>query len=655
MHAAKGNSTRSNSAAQAASLIAAEDYLEFPIAYSFVQMLMHMGIKSIFEVWDIYSQTRNLTKQANDQLVRAWKDLNFNVIDARDYEPEAGINPVRDLWVRDLTAEGIEPNPGPPKGARVYKAKAAPPAPVAQERAPTYQEILDVVERRKAAKKLLGIPEFASNKEIEKKFEKKVEKKVEKKALKTVERAVHESKIDHSAAFEKGLIKLTSPLTKVLTMPFQNGSFRVPTLSTQKTAIANPFSLETVPWALNDHILPSSEMVWFVFRNPLRATIVYQPNDSLAPFSYNLNFYDPSSNASSTTFQCVNETTNRASIIPTVINATASTSFTPHDKTWFPGRIQGHADNFFWYDPGVAITITPTANTLTGTEVMVVEFVRWLPGGYSQDVELGRVTAGSSTPITYSPTVAGYYAFQCYFEDSAGNVIEGRSVSFTARIWSNNASTWGHRCLPDFSANMFAVDKIRVLSAACLYSERASPLNAQGTVMGAQVPGNRPWLDFVEAGLTKIGKVQGVVDYPAKTGFYGYLRPTDQVRDFEYVEGYTVENDVPLESFYWLDKSSDYLVFHASVTTDAGRDARFNFAFSVEYMTTDTWRSVRQPEFDDNRLDLALRRLKKVRQFFQNGTHIMEIWKALTTIGKDLADGALNYVPKFAGMFKQLK
>jgi hypothetical protein len=539
-------------------------------------------------------------------------------------------------WIPDLTTQGIEPNPGPSKSEQSKPAR--------QHAKPG---------SRQAEKKLTS-QVVALKKDF--KAEKKKVNQVKQASVQNRNKAHSQKAKSEVNQVIKSEAKEFKKVTSMIALPLTNRTVRVPDLAATKTAIANPFSIEPVEWATTDSLLPVNQCAYFLFRNALRSFIKYMPNAAGAPFDYQLYFNDADTNTVTNFTKMVNYTQNSESLIPNVVYAKCLSDYAPHGQIWFPGRVKGTSNCYFWMDTGVSLTIIPDANTLTGTETAYFFLRKYRGGASSDDFEIGTIAAGSSTPITYviPSGEAGYYSFSLYYKDTAGAVIPGHAITFHADIFATNAATWGHRAIPDLDNNLLAVDKIRVLSAAVLYMERASPLNAQGSIISAQVPGTRPWTDFLISGYGKIGKIQGVEPLPIKTGAYGFLKPTDPVRDFAYQSGYIVDDGRVMASYYMLDDETDYIATFAAVENADGRDAQFTLSYAVEYQTTDSWRDLDVARVSPEDFNQSVWGLKNVKQFHGNPVHVKEIWNAIKMIASDVTNGMLTYIPKITSMMRIL-
>jgi len=205
--------------------------------------------------------------------------------------------------------------------------------------------------------------------------------------------------------------------------------------------------------------------------------------------------------------------------------------------------------------------------------------------------------------------------------------------------------------MPNFETEIINMDQVRMTGVSIMYTERASDLNAQGSIVGAQVNGDKDWTDFITDGFDALTALKQMEVLPAKNGFYTFVKPsTISDLDYEKYSPMKLVNGIQVGTYFDLDSSSSYVAIYAKVQVLGGRDAYLTLAQGYEYLSNNTFREygmarVRPEVFSD-----ALYELTSVPQFHCNPTHFEEIWNNMKQVAKDIFGGAMYAIPKIKSL-----
>jgi hypothetical protein len=416
-----------------------------------------------------------------------------------------------------------------------------------------------------------------------------------------------------------------------------------------ETAIAAPFTKYNAPWTstgtANPSLqLPVTDSVIFAFRDYLRSTVQYDCNTALGHGNYtlqgisNLNTLVPV--VPQTTFTIPFTAGVVQSLLTPYAIPTAGFSYTPHGAIWPAGVPVSREGRYFWLDVGTVLTIPVTSN-ISDTAVMGLDL--WTPEGIQRYKLTNSVAMVAGTRnVSAFPAIAGsgYYAISV--RTLLNPVITFDNVVFDL----GTGSHYCHRTLPGFELNYPSIQSMRINAASILYTNRAALQYKEGSIAMVQVPEGDSWMEYTPAGggFSAVATATQAKEMVAENGMYGFLKPS-QASDAEWKVYHTVTNGVLLDCFYPLQPVAQYLCQYQVIDVGLYQNGRITISYSVEFQTMDVWRDVRLANASALLYEEALSQLKRCPQFFENPSHLSDIWNAICGGAKSVASAIANYGP----------
>lgn len=304
----------------------------------------------------------------------------------------------------------------------------------------------------------------------------------------------------------------------------------------------------------------------------------------------------------------------------------------PHGPIIFPGVLVGSVRSYFWAESNKTFTF---ANN-TGASLVVAVY-RFADGIIHPLGPLPTITSGTSGSFT--PTIYGYYGFDVN-NTGTSSVTGAFSVTYSSPGGANDL-TWAHRSLP-FPNNLDSVDAAKIYACSLLYRNSSAVLNLEGDIVGDQIPMGTDWWDFNT--YDKLSRRKQAERFNAKTGIFGYLKPT-QPKDCDFINQNRSEDNGLTDSFYYIVPQSDYLAFAARIPDAAGQANEITASFALEYRTTDQWRDVEYPNIPTPHFNLALDLLARMPQFTENPFHLSSIGDWIKNAASDVYDWLKDTLP----------
>lgn len=299
---------------------------------------------------------------------------------------------------------------------------------------------------------------------------------------------------------------------------------------------------------------------------------------------------------------------------------------------------------------GTQITITDTGYNGGGSGVNFYVY-RYDVAGEAIYKDLGSINSTTPT-VSFVPTVSGYYAVAYMWDGTGSPTVNTSSISIFVTLTNPGSSVFCHRQISNFENELPSMNALRVGGVSMKYAERASDLNTQGEIIGAQVNGSYLWHNFISDGFDKVTSQRNSCKKPIKNGFYAYIKPTniDQLSydHFPFVQ----DNNVMDGQCTYLDDPSPYIIFYARVVSDPGKDGYVECHYGIEWLANTDWRTYGLARYSPKIFEQAIWQLDQIEQFHENPTHFGEIWENIKRVAKDSTEGLLEYAPKLVNLFK---
>lgn len=223
--------------------------------------------------------------------------------------------------------------------------------------------------------------------------------------------------------------------------------------------------------------------------------------------------------------------------------------------------------------------------------------------------------------------------------------VEGNTTSCNGSLVINGSqSVFCHQALPGLSSNIAAVQGIRITSVSGMMSDIAALNSKEGKVSGVQSPQGIPWTTYALNGWNTTASSAGAVTKMVEKGIYGFLKPHEET-DFDFRNQVEVTaTGVVAYAGYPLVPNSDYLVIYSNITTILGRDLYYTACWGIEYLTTDTWRELRNASVSSKDYENSIDMMKSIVQWHENPLHLGDIWEAIKSAGGDLIKSGVNHL-----------
>jgi len=440
----------------------------------------------------------------------------------------------------------------------------------------------------------------------------------------------------HSPLPASVMEQMEEQLAYSICAPGATAGIRYSDMSTKKTALCNPFeilptSFGGTPTYTNYRALGSAEGSLFLFRNPLRAAVIYDAN----PQGLASNYYLP------VNWPIVPNSQQTIVDYPFLVPANGFTAW--HGARLFQALYSDHEGSYYFADAGEVFTFTVTnASGSNYNGSMALDTYTNL--GYVPNAVVSATTTVTATfNFSYTFTTATYFRPRFVTGNVPGSMGSNNITIFSIQSPSgaNSTSHFKHLCIKDLNNNFSAADEIRIIGLSAMFSNFQTQLNLGGQAAGLQAAGEDDWLTLVPtAGSSMVAAVQSSNDSAlmnASTGLYGFLKPMD-TSDFDFIDLYeTNAQGTLVNAGYHLDGNPSYMCIAVASPTGVSTSGTWTLRYCIEYSSRDTWRNLDISCMPDETARRALDRTRYVSQFHENPKHLADVAKQ---VGQALKDGA---------------
>jgi len=454
--------------------------------------------------------------------------------------------------------------------------------------------------------------------------------------------------------FERVMLAMMNPMS-TLPIRWNDGYSTVP------TAIANPWEVTTVDWgSTSPKLAASGDMCGFAFRSLTNASIRYMCPASLSlgggAITYTLKGKNNGSLASKDAIPATSFTVDLLDVsfkvplhVPFASYSGSATGTQVHGATWYAKSAdgtQGDSRRYYWLQAGDSMALTLHSDVSCNVDT----FLDYYDEGGNEEGVVSVIQSALTTSdsvITVNVVQDGYYA------PSMMNMTGNRRITIVSAKFNLVITNgiWAHRPASGFEANFSTAKAPRVYAVAMMYSNEASEFDAEGKLVGYQFQPGSLWNEVTT--FRKLSASSGSVLKKAKTGIYGYLKPTD-VSDFATLNEFETSNGSLLDCYAPVTTHSGYLAVYASVTVSAGQDALWTFAEALDYQTDDTWRPIGRPIYKAAVYKAAIEALQNQQQWFDNPAHFLAIWQGITKAAKAFVGGVNRYGPRTVQLMEEM-
>lgn len=419
------------------------------------------------------------------------------------------------------------------------------------------------------------------------------------------------------------------------------------TYSTAPTATAKPYIRQDVNWlpaaaADANQPLPMTDWGCFVFRNPMRAAVIYKSQVPSASWAYDWVFNPVALESGEvTTAQQFNLGPNiTEELWPTYAAADPANTYNPHGTRLYPGEDDGH--RYIWVDGnGGTITFTTTWSIVSTIAASRKMFVYRYDGGMHRFLGAADSGAVGNTVFSYvvTPVKSGYYSIVMQNGEPVAGV---GSLKVTSAAME---SSWNHVTLNQWENAKASMNDIRILGVNVLVQNKSSELNKQGKVVIAQCKKNEDWFGVYGDGqvmYTNLSSNPNSKNFNWADGVYGFLKPTgetdlDWIIPFQTIGSIGTGGGSIVEDSAFPLTQSDYLGVCISATEEGSGDGVLTITHAIEWSTRSMYQAQLPPSLSIEEFEQGVQAVISMEQFYHNPIH----WKKIfSTVGKIARVGA---------------
>lgn len=387
------------------------------------------------------------------------------------------------------------------------------------------------------------------------------------------------------------------------------------TYTCNPTALAKVNSDIKINWTgASTGVVPEDDILAFMFRDPLRWLVIYDPNISGQTYRYNwVQFpgFGTFSGGSDSEWPI-----NVSAAIPDI-----TSQWQPHGNIQFAGDADGYG--YIWVDKDVDIVVTDVGTVENGT-LYIWEYSQGVRNYYDEQVFAGNTT------ITYTPTTSGYFGLSVKFPGAAHSVTVYHGDAVGQPVFRQLA-------VPDIENNLHRVQSMCMSASSLLWRNTASYDNAQGDVGSVTIGPSFEWWTLLPGNASYNGLASlfpnGWKSFFAAKGLYTWLKPSDE----EDIEFKAEVKSFPAGQWSFarfnLRSKANYAACAMSVSNDAGRDTLIRVAAHIQYESNDCWADTRVPEANVDDWLAAVKMLANVPNITENPLHIKDVLNAIGKVG----------------------
>lgn len=435
---------------------------------------------------------------------------------------------------------------------------------------------------------------------------------------------------------------------KTIALPIDSSNFRwASKYNAQPSATSNVFERPDAGFAKTGTIavnspFPKEECFAVLTKIPECAAILFDQNTAGSSWGYDFTLRGGSPTSTVTYTTSATLPLNPSEFTPVkLIQGTAATTYKPHSGHLYAAQHKDQPDlRFIWMNTGDEFRYKVTNNS---ANTQVFSFKSYYATQDCSpvaglDTTSGNVLTGATYQYSFTAAKNGYFAFSlsCDAEENA---------TLTEVQLAGDSFCFGHRAIPSFDTNVAKIQSSRILGASIMLSQNSSVTNMQGKIAGAQLSGERNWMDFINAYDSFTGvKSSRVLE--AINGIYGFIKPSSDL-DFVY-KSYHSTDDLTVTDSWWPIVQTELakLVVYPKITNPDGQDMYWTLAYAIEYLSDDQFVALGTSSINQTAADRALEVIKHLGQWHENPLHVKDIMNYIKQKVKPIAKGVVKYTPQ---------
>jgi hypothetical protein len=377
--------------------------------------------------------------------------------------------------------------------------------------------------------------------------------------------------------------------------------------------------------------LPLSSSLIVTFRNDARHAVVYDANPDALDAIYN--FYFSNVNNSNVTYSAPVDNMSlvyvpESGAVPLVIayaTPDASTQYSPHGDIWPAGRVQGSKQTAFWMDKWngthgstLTLSISDTTNA-NGGDLLLNKYD---DNGFLLGFASVPFTSDSGT-YTFRPTVSGYYAFSYRVDVTDSSMGNAVLTNCTLQLVTDS-STFCHITVKAYSAHMLNYTSARITGHSMLLSNGTAVLEKEGYVSAVQSAVGFEWSNYIQMNYSDFSTQANCNKMTFVKGAYAFAKPADE-NDFVFREAHNKVGFAIQGSYFYLDQNTPVLAMMIKVDDYTELNSIVYTSATVEMQTKDPWMGPKMPLATNSEWIEAFQLVKKMPFMYQNETHLEKI------------------------------
>lgn len=371
--------------------------------------------------------------------------------------------------------------------------------------------------------------------------------------------------------------------------------------------------------------IPATDMMAYLFANPLRSFVYFVHNAAGAPYSYNaLNDNGTllfPADAIGVTIQTY------------FLGAQSALPFSPHGFSLAAGHDDA-GNNYLWVDQSplagstatmrVTFTVAPGANS--------TQISWWVWNGKSAVfwAKTNTLPAQASYDCPIPPPAGGAYMFV-----RVTNTTDLTLTTFTVNVIGNRGC-WAHRPVPNIEELTgpdleFLVSGIRVNAAAFRAQNSSQEIGKNGNLVSVTVSSCIPWTSTAVS-ASYLSSLEGYRERSNENGYYGVLLPDsdEDISDFFDDILPSADGSGP-QVTYPLSERRPYKALGITAPNPDGRNWLFEVTHAIEYLTNWKIQTRDNPRTSEESLKAAIIIASTMETDYENPSHWTDI---VNTIGK---------------------
>lgn len=458
-----------------------------------------------------------------------------------------------------------------------------------------------------------------------------------------------------SAIFPRSIRRNVSHMQDIImafALPYEVDAVRyADQYQTSSTAVAKPYNFIQADLsagcnaAVTNPIIPNGLAVAMLFRDPARAMIYWNANNSAATCKYEATF--PNGTLSDTV-----QASQSYDLNPVFWQINAPSAYQPHGPTLYTGN--NNNLSYVWVDVGVAnspidnskvvITVSPTS--VSGSvELIYFDGFNDVEDAANIALSTGVATFTFGTTGTVSATISGYYAFRL--------LNPSASCTITAELQLNGCPSLCHLPISALVGNESQFNAVRINTAAMLMTNASAVINLQGESIQCQIPAANYWPSLVNNGklFDTISKFNGACAMSAQNGCYNFLKPTKAI-DFDFHSTFISNNNKLVRASFPIQPEHDYTITMISVGVSGGSWPGLSIylkgTWGIEWRTNSQLFEQHPRSHSTLEFEEAMDILCQTPQFHENPLHFDDLKRfasnAVSAVGS-AAQTVLKYAP----------